>query len=68
MQSFETHKEMGKKKSTVKSRNNESRGNDMSRKYNRIIDDAVTEVSIEKSSFNDKSRYCDGFSADRGLS
>ena len=35
----------------------------MSRKYNRIIDDTVMEVSIEKSRYNDKSRYYDGFSA-----
>ena len=34
---------------TVKSHTYESQDNDMSRKYNRIIDDAVMEVSIEKS-------------------
>ena len=34
----------------------------MSQKYNRIIDDAVTEVSIEKSCYNDKSRYYGGIS------
>ena len=39
----------------------------MSQKYNRIIDDAVMEVSIEKSRYNAKSHYCNGFSADRGL-
>ena len=42
--------------------------NDMSGKYNRIIDDAVIEVSIKKSHYNDKSHYYNGFSADRGLS
>ena len=36
----------------------------MSRKYIRIIDDAVIEVSIEKSHYNAKSRYYYGFSAD----
>ena len=40
----------------------------MSRKYNRIIDDAVMEVSIEKSHYNDEYRYYDAFSTDRGLS
>ena len=40
----------------------------MSRKYNRPIDDAVMEVSIEKSPYNNKSPYYDGFSADQGLS
>ena len=32
---------------TVKSRNYDSRNNDTSQKYNRIIDDSVMEVSIE---------------------
>ena len=36
----------------------------MSQKYNRIIDDAVMEASIEKSRYRLKSRYYDGFSAD----
>ena len=41
----------------------------MSQKYNNmIIEDAVMEVSLEKSHYNDKSRFYDGFSADRGLS
>ena len=40
----------------------------MSQKYNRMNYDAVTEVSIEKSHYNDKSGYYDGFSADWGLS
>ena len=50
--------------STVKSRNYESRNNDM---YDRIIDDSVMEFSIGKSRYNDRSRYYDGFSADQGL-
>ena len=40
----------------------------MSQKYNKIIDDLLTEISIGKSRYNDKSHYFDGFSADRGLS
>ena len=48
--------------------NYKSRNDNMSRNYNRIIDDAVMEVSIEKAHYNDKSRYYDGFCADRGLS
>ena len=36
----------------------------MSQKYNRINDDAVKEVSNEKSHYNYKSRYYDEFSAD----
>ena len=39
----------------------------MSQKYSRIIDDAVMEVSIEKSHYNDQCDYYDGFSADWGL-
>ena len=39
----------------------------MSQKYNRIIDGAITEVSIEKSYFNVKSHCYDGFSADAYL-
>ena len=35
----------------------------MSQQYNRITDDAVIEVSIEKSHYYDKSRYFDAFSA-----
>ena len=38
----------------------------MPQKYNRINEDAVMEVSIEKS-HNDYYHYYDGFSADRGL-
>ena len=49
---------------TEKSRYYKSRNNDMSQKCNRIIDDVVMEVSIEKSRYNDKSLYCYGFSAD----
>ena len=33
----------------------------MSRKYNWIMDDAVMKVSIEKSHYDDKSHYYDGF-------
>ena len=40
----------------------------MSQKYNRIIDNAEMEVSIEKSRYNDKFRYYSGFCADWGLS
>ena len=40
----------------------------MSRKYNRLIDDTVKEVSIEKFHYDDNSRYYDVFSADWGLS
>ena len=36
----------------------------MSQKYNRIIDDAVMEASIEKSHYNDTSHFYDGFSPD----
>ena len=50
------------------SRHCESWNNDMTRKYNRIIDVAVMKVSIEKSRYNDKSHFYDGFSIDRGLS
>ena len=32
------------------------------------LDDTVMEVSIEKSQYNDKSRYYDAFSDDRSLS
>ena len=62
--------QLHKKWCTVKSHNYESRNDDMYRMYNRIIDDAVMEVSIEKSHFNDKSHYMYyvGFSADQGLS
>ena len=49
---------------TVKSCNYKSWKYDMVRKYNRIIEDAEMEVSIEKSLYNDESRYFDGFSAD----
>ena len=48
-------------------RNYEFRNNDTSRKYNRLIDDAVIEVSIDKSRYNDKSHYHIGFSANRAL-
>ena len=41
----------------MKSRNYESRNNAISQKYDRMIDDVVMEVSIEKSLYNDKSRY-----------
>ena len=53
---------------TVKSGNYESRNNAMSRKFDRIIDYPVMEVSIEKSRYDDKFHYLDGFSADWGLS
>ena len=53
---------------TVKSWNYISWNNDMSRKWNRIIDDVVMEVSIEKSPSHNKFRYYDGFSAEWGLS
>ena len=36
----------------------------MSQKHNRLINDAVLEVSINKSPYKDKSRYCNEFSAD----
>ena len=35
----------------------------MSQKYNRIIDDPIKDVTIEKTRYNDKSHYHDGFSA-----
>ena len=47
--------------------NSESRNNETSQKYNRIVDEAVMEVSIEKSFYCEKSCYNDGFSAERGL-
>ena len=40
----------------------------MPQQYNRIIDDAVKEVSIEKPHSNNKSRFFDGINAYRGLS
>ena len=40
----------------------------MSQKYDRIIDDSIIEVSMEKSHYIDKSHYHDGFSVDWGLS
>ena len=55
-------------KTTVESRNYELRNNAMSWKYNRFIENAVMEVSIEKSHYNDKYRYFTGFSGDRALS
>ena len=51
------------KQTTVKSRNYESQNNDKSRKCNMINDDAVMEVSMEKSHYNNKYHYYDGFSA-----
>ena len=39
----------------------------MSGKYNRIIYDAVTEVSIDKTHYNTKFCYYNGFIADRDL-
>ena len=48
----------------MKSGNYESRHNDKSRDYIRIIDDALMEASIEKCCYNDKSRYYVGFNAD----
>ena len=51
---------------TVKPRNYESQNNDTSR--NRIIDEALTEVSVEQSHNYDKSYYYYGFCADRGPS
>ena len=53
---------------TVKSGNYESRNNGAYRKNNGIIDDAVMEVSIEKSHNNDKFHYYYGFVADQCLS
>ena len=40
----------------------------MSRKYNRIVDDALMGLSMEKSGYSDKSHYYNGFCADGGLS
>ena len=40
----------------------------MSQKYNRIINDAVMEVSIKNPHYNDRSRYYDAFSAELWLS
>ena len=37
-------------------------------KFKMIIDVSVMEASIEKPRYNDKSRYYNGFCADRGLS
>ena len=56
------------KEVAVKSRNYESQNNAKSWKHNRMLDHSVMEISIEKSHYNDKSRYYDGFSADWGLS
>ena len=53
---------------TVKSRNYESRNNELSR-YNKVgHGDAVMQVSIEKSRYNELSRYNEVNSADGGPS